>query len=242
GASIYFASDIRQLLPLLPNRHLNEKTMSAFLAQGLLNHTPETFFSGITQCPPRTNCTICMGSGRIVEQAYWDFPPAAKEQRDEKEIVERFREIFLDSVRIRLRSDVNIGVLLSGGLDSSAITVAANQAVGGGLHTYSITSNDPRFSEIRFIDSVRRECGIANCRIDFSVRDVLQEALRVINHHGEPFGSLSVVASFKSFETIKQQTDTRILLSGQGGDEVLLGYSKFFFFYLRSLIDNRSYV
>lgn len=242
GGSIYFASDIRQLLPLLPNRYLNEKVMSAFLHQGLLNHTTETFFSGITQCPPRTNCTICMRSGRIIEQTYWDFPAAAPEQRDEREISQRFRELFLDSVRIRLRSDVNVGVLLSGGLDSSAITVAANQAVSGSVQTYSIVSEDKRFSEIGFIDALCKECGIANRKIDFSVGDVLHEALRVIEHHGEPFASLSVVAIFKSFETIKQQTDTRVLLSGQGGDEVLMGYSKFFFFHLRNLIRNGSYV
>lgn len=240
--SIYFASDIRQLLPLLPNRHLNEEMMSAFLGQGLLNHTTETFFSGIIQCPPRTNCTICMRSGRIVEQAYWDFPPPAQEQKDEKVISERFRELFLDSVRIRLRSDVSIGVLLSGGLDSSAITVAANQIGGGGVHTYSIVSDEEKFSETNFIDVLCKEYSIANFKIGFSVGDALQELLRVIDHHGEPFGGLSVVASFKILETIKQETDTRVLLSGQGGDEVLLGYSKFFFFYLSNLIRNRSYV
>ena len=242
GGTIYFASDVRQLLPLLPKRRLDEEVMSVFLGQGLLNHTTATFFSGITQCRPRTNCTICMRTGRVAEHTYWDFPAALPEQTGQQEINQRFRELFLDSVRIRLRSDVSVGVLLSGGLDSSAIAVATNQAVGGSLQTYSIVSNDPRFSEIKFIDALCKECNIANCKIDFSMGDVLETTLRVIDHLGEPFASLSVVANFKTFEKIKQQTDVRVLLSGQGGDEVLLGYLKFFFFHVRSLIRQGRYV
>jgi asparagine synthase (glutamine-hydrolysing) len=241
GGSIYFASDVRQLLPLLSGRRFDEEVMSAFLHQGLINHTTATFFSGITQCPPRTNFSICMRTGRIVEQTYWSFPSSALEPTGEKEISQRFRELFLDSVRIRLRSDVGVGVLLSGGLDSSAIAVACDE-VGGRLHTYSIVSDDQRFSETKFIDAMSKECGIANCKIGFSVRDVLQTTLRVIDHMGEPFGSLSVVANFKVFERIKQQTEVRVLLSGQGGDEVLLGYAKFFFFHLRNLFRHGRYV
>jgi asparagine synthase (glutamine-hydrolysing) len=72
--------------------------------------------------------------------------------------------------------------------------------------------------------------------------DVLQTTLRVVDYLGEPFASLNVVASFKACESIKQQTDVRVLLSGQGGDEVLFGYSKFFFFNVWRLIRNGRYL
>jgi asparagine synthase (glutamine-hydrolysing) len=235
---IYFASEIKQLLPLLPVRHLNEQVMSAFLAQGLLDHSLETFYEGIVKLAPRTTMSISVDTGDINESTYWSFP--VENNNDPQDSAEQFRTLFLDSIRLRLRSDVKVGVLLSGGLDSSAIAVGSRSLGGEQIETYSIVSADGLYDEHDFIDAVINT-GLKNQKIVFSHTDVMESLDRVLEHSDEPVGGFSVVAQFKLFEAIKRQAEATVLLSGQGGDEVLLGYLKFFFFHLRSLYQQRKY-
>jgi asparagine synthase (glutamine-hydrolysing) len=235
---LLFASEIKQLLPLLLRKQLNTEVMTDFLAQGLLDHRPETFFEGIRRAPARTNVIVCMNTGKIVERPYWKFDPELIEVG--ADAVERFRDLFFDSVRIRLRSDVRVGVLLSGGVDSSAITVACDQVSAGQVETYSIIADDKKYDEESFIDAITAT-GIKNRKITFRADDFgsLEE---VLYHSDEPFGGLSVVAQYKLLGAVKQAGAATVLLSGQGGDEVLLGYLKFFFFQLRNLAKKRQYL
>ena len=236
---IYFASEIKQLLPLLPERRLNVETMSVFLAQGLLDHSRETFFDGIVRAPSSTNTIISLDTGDVRESAYWGFR-SISDIRSSQQAAEQFRELFFDSIKLRLRSDVKVGVLLSGGLDSSAIAVGCRQINGDQVETYSIVSEDGISDEHRFIDLLA-ETGLKNNKIVFRCADVIQDIDRVLEHSDEPVGGFSVMAQFKLFSAIKQHTDVTVLLSGQGGDEVLLGYLKFFFFHLKSMYRQHKY-
>jgi asparagine synthase (glutamine-hydrolysing) len=236
--TIFFSSEIKQLLPLLPHKRLNLSVMVDFLQQGLLDHSPETFFEGITRVAPKTNVIICLRTGRISEQKYWDFAQPRTHFNGAPE--EAFRSLFLDSVKIRLRSDVPVGVLLSGGLDSSAIAVAAGLVSDTPVETYSAVSCDEKYSEQKFIDILAAR-GLKNQRIVLRSSDVKQDLQRALYHSDEPFGGVSVLAQYKLLEMIRQSTSTTVLLSGQGGDEVLLGYLKFFFFYVRRLFDQHQY-
>jgi asparagine synthase (glutamine-hydrolysing) len=236
---IYFASEIKQLLPMLPVRRMNEDIMSAFLTQGLLDHSLETFYQGIVKLAPRTNMSISLDTGDVDERTYWSFPPLGNINHPQ-DSAEQFRALFLDSIRLRLRSDVKVGVLLSGGLDSSAIAVGSRALSGDQVETYSIVSSDGICDEHKFIDAVANS-GLKNQKIVFRCADVMESLDRVLEHSDEPVGGFSVVAQFKLFEAIKRQADATVLLSGQGGDEVLLGYLKFFFFHLRALYRQRRY-
>ena len=240
GGCTYFASEIKQLLPLLPTRRLNEGVMLEFLSQGLLDHTASTFFEGITKVPPRTSITISLEDGSWKENTYWKYSQVP-ERSSPREAVQRFRELFLDSIRLRLRSDVKVGVLLSGGLDSSAIAVGSQLLSSDAIDTYSIVSSDGLSDEHEFIDALS-STGIRNHKIVFESQDVTESLGHVLEHSDEPVGGLSVVAQFKLFEAIRRQADATVLLSGQGGDEVLLGYLKFFFFYLRVLYQQGRYL
>jgi len=238
-AGFYFASEIKQLLPLLPSRRLNVETMSAFLVQGLLDHSRETFYEGITNATPGATISISMDTGEVKETAYWAFQHT-NGLTSARQAAEQFRELFIDSINLRLRSDVKVGVLLSGGLDSSAIAVACRTICGDRVETYSIVSEDGLCDEHRFIDLLA-ETGMRNRKIVFGCTDVLQNLDEVLDHSDEPVAGLSVVAQFRLFAAIKRDTDVTVLLSGQGGDEVLLGYLKFFFFHLKSLYHQRRY-
>lgn len=235
----YFSSEIKQLLPLLPSRRLNMQVMSAFLCQGLLDHSSETFFDGIVKVPPRTNLVMSLGSGSTRESTYWNLKRIPG--LDGKELAaELFRDLFLDSINLRLRSDVKVGVLLSGGLDSSSIAAGCRSIVGDRVDTYSVVSEDGCYDEREFIHALART-GVRNHKITFGKVDALRDLDTVLYHSDEPVGGFSVVAQFKLFGAIKRETDVTVLLSGQGGDEVLLGYLKFFFFYLKSLYRDHRY-
>ena len=239
GGCFYFASEIKQLLPLLAERAVNPKVMSAYLWQGLLDHSAGTFFEGIERIAPRTNFVISLESGSTSEEVYWNYGWEENVPADETR--EKFRELFLDSVRIRLRSDVKLGVLLSGGLDSSTIAVASGKLLEQPLESFSVVSENAEYSEERFIDILCRASGIANRKLVFRQPDVLADLENTLDHSDEPFGGLSVIAQYKMFEMIKRETDLTVLLSGQGGDEVLLGYKKFLFFYAKSLASRGKY-
>ncbi len=238
---LYFGSEIKQLLPLLPARELNNSVMTAYLAQGLLDHGVETFFRGITRVPPGTNVIVSLDSGTVEERKYWFFESPGATSASPKELVEEFRSLFFDSVRIRLRSDVKVGVLLSGGLDSSAVTTAVKLTGGEQLQTYSIVSEHEGHDERRFID-LMSEAGVPNHKVTFRVGDVLDCLERVLYYSDEPFAGFSVIAQYQLFAAIKNNSDVTVLLSGQGGDETLLGYLKFFFFHIRLLLKAEKYL
>lgn len=241
NGDLYFASEIKQLLPLLPARELNTTTMTAYLAQGLLDHGVDTFFRGITRVPAGSNLIISLDSGAIEEKKYWCFQSPGATSASTKDLVEEFRSLFFDSVRIRLRSDVKVGVLLSGGLDSSAVTTAVRQVGGEQLQTYSIVSGHEGYDERRFID-VMCAAGVSNRKVAFRVDDVLDCLEQVLYYSDEPFVGFSVIAQYQLFAAIKSDSDVTVLLSGQGGDETLLGYLKFFFFHLQLLLKAGKYL
>jgi len=241
NGELYFGSEIKQLLPLLPALELNAGAMTAYLAQGLLDHDVETFFCGITRVQPGTNVIISLDSDTIEEKKYWRFESTGPTSASSKDLVEEFRALFFDSVRIRLRSDVKVGVLLSGGLDSSAVTTAVRQVCGEQLQTYSIVSEHEAYDERHFIE-IMCEAGVPNRKVTFRVGDVLDCLERVLYYSDEPVAEFSVIAQYQLFAAIKNDSDVTVLLSGQGGDETLLGYLKFFFFHVQLLLKAGKYL
>jgi asparagine synthase (glutamine-hydrolysing) len=231
---LFFASEIKQLLPLLSKKEPNLGILSNFIAQGLLDHSLETFFCEITKVPAKMNLVVHLNDGRVEQKAYWEYRerecPSLAQAREE------FRELLIDSTRIRLRSDVKVGLLLSGGLDSSALAVAARLSGAADLETYSVVTDDERFSEEPYIDSVNQSLGLRSIKFRFQLPHLDETLSQVLHHSDEPFGGLSVIAQYGMFRTIRTLSDATVLLSGQGGDEVLLGYLKFFFFHLRDLL------
>ncbi len=234
---IYFSSEIKQLLPMLHKKEVNKNTMYKFLQQGLLDYNEETFFEGILKVKPKTNLIIKMDKKTIENIKYWEYKI---EEMNEESALEKFREIFFDSVRIRLRSDVKVGALLSGGLDSSSIVVATD-LFQKGIETFSVVAKDKRYSEEKFIDILVERKQIKNHKLYFEPEMVLKNIYKVVYHQDEPFGGLSVVAQYSILKEIKEISDVIVILSGQGGDEILMGYLKYFFFNIKELIKQKKF-
>jgi asparagine synthase (glutamine-hydrolysing) len=237
GSKMYFASEIKQLLPILPSKQPNLSVMNAFLDQMLLDHTEETFFDGVRRLPANTNLIVDLNSQHTSRSSYWSWPEASVSS---KNAAEDLRELLLDSVRIRLRSDVKVGVLLSGGLDSSSIAALAHK-LGCDLETYSVISDDD-CSEEKYVDAMVTAFHFRNRKVKIEQPHLMSLLKRVLHHNDEPVTGFSVLAQFQMLEVIAKQTESTVLLSGQGADEILLGYLKFFFFYLRDLTSRGEYV
>lgn len=230
----YFASEIKQLIPLLKTKDINEGALYAYLKQSLVDYNNETFLKKIFKIKPKTNFVIDLNTGKTEEKKYWDYD--FHEVNNEKEAIENFRELFFDSVKIRLRSDVKIGSLLSGGLDSSAITMVANEITKGNFESFSVVSNEKKYSEEFFIDALIKEKQLTNKKLFFDTDMILDNLDKVVYHQDEPFLSFSVVAQQLIFQKIKNETDIMVVLSGQGGDEAMMGYSKYYYFNLINLL------
>jgi len=182
-------------------------------------------------------------SGKIEKNKYWNFKPNENFEISvsEKDAIEQFRELFWDSIKLRLRSDVPVGILLSGGLDSSSISTLVKTHFIKNVMTFSIVSKPKTFSEDKYIDILKESLNLYNIKVELSYEKIKQFIEKTLFYMDEPFGSLSVVAQHILFHYIKNKTNIKVLLSGQGGDEILGGYLKYFFFFLKEEAKKKKY-
>ncbi|MBU2060953.1 MAG: asparagine synthase C-terminal domain-containing protein, partial [Bacteroidetes bacterium] len=172
-------------------------------------------------------------------EKYWDYsaPDYAKTFIGRQQ---QFKDLLIDSLRLRQRSDVPLGAMLSGGLDSSAIVTLIQEHINKDIQSFSVVSNEKNYSEESFVDILINEKGINNKKLRFNSELALENIHTVLNHQDEPFASMSVVAQYLLFKKIKNETNIKVLFSGQGADEVLMGYKKFYFMHLQELLRKRK--
>ena len=246
NGDFFFASEIKALaaLPDIGKKPCDEK-LNEYLIGGTLDTDEKTMFEGILQLRPATNMLI-NGTEDPVFEKYWSLKvsPAISftdsKYGDEKAAAE-FLDLLRDSVRLRLRSDVPVGTCLSGGLDSSTITVLINDiirsenvsSVGERQNTFSACYSDPRFDESTFMDCVIDASGVSAHKTYPKPEEILSDIERLIYVQDEPFNSLS---TYSQYRVMKLAGDhVKVILDGQGADEQLAGYLGYQAAYIKSL-------
>ena len=240
GRRLAFASEPRALLrdPSFRAR-ANHAAIRDFLAQGHTDHLEETFFAGVRHLPPGHSLTFDAGGLHL--HRYWTLEP-----RDPPtDPIETFRELFLDSIRLRLRSDVPLGTALSGGLDSSAVAVAIDhllrteaenaRPVGERQRTFTAYFEDAGFDERPFARAVVEQILAEPRWVSFDEQTLLEILPDVVAAQGEPFGSTSIVAQWFVMRSAAA-AGLKVMLDGQGGDEVLAGYPTTYGYHLADLV------
>jgi asparagine synthase (glutamine-hydrolysing) len=222
-----FASEIPPLLELPGvSRRANPQRVYHYLRFGRTDHGDETMFAAIRQVPPGHYLELPLDEpGRIATRRYWSLEPKALEGLSLDQAAERVRELFLDNVRLHLRSDVPVGAAFSGGVDSSA-NVAAMRYLSGRdleLHTFSYVADDPAVSEERWMRLVARETGVIPHTVRASPQELVNDLDRLIEIQAEPFGGTSVYAQFRVFG-LAREAGIKVMLDGQGADELFAGY------------------
>ena len=239
GKRFCFASEIKALLELDGFEiEPNEQIIADYLFSGLLDHTHETFFKNIYQLRPGEY--LLFENDRLSIRSYWDIEAKEIHFSKNSDYAQKFYELFEDSIRLRLRTDVPIGSCLSGGLDSSSIVCLANRLmfdgqnidpklVGERQKTFSSCFEDPAYDERKYIEFVIRRTGAEKNYVFPNPEDLFADLTRLIWHQDEPFGSTSIYAQWKVMELAKER-GVIVLLDGQGGDELLAGYPPSFYF------------
>lgn len=238
GRRFCFASEIKALLHMDHSSvEPNEQIIADYLFSGLIDHTRETFLKNIFQLQPGEY--LLLEDKKLTIRSYWDIEAKEVRYAREGDYAERFHELLQDSIRLRLRSDVPIGSCLSGGLDSSSIVCMANKLmfdgqsidlslVGERQKTFSSCFENPAYDEQKFIELVIRQTGAEKNYVFPNPEELFTDLTKLIWHQDEPFGSTSIYAQWKVMEHANEK-GVKVLLDGQGGDELLAGYPPSFY-------------
>jgi asparagine synthase (glutamine-hydrolysing) len=234
-----FGSEIRQPLSMLPSVRANRKILIESLLTSIEGHTRETFFEGVRSFPQSHFGVYDLQSHQLEIERYYELAIDSDLQRlSLRDAVDEFGRLFEDSVRIRLRSDVLVGTCLSGGLDSSATSAVGSRLYHQAAHETFIgvhaRSMDPERDESRFAGIAAESSGIELHTVRPDTNDFLDNIDELIDTQEEPFGSPSMFMGWHVFQRAKS-LGCKVMLNGQGGDEVLLGYERYFAAFLRSV-------
>ena len=225
---IAFASEIKALLTLPGiQRNANPQRVYDYLRFGLTDHGQETLFAGIHQLPAAHYLHLRGRADEIPEAVrYWRLAPQRREITFEAAAAE-LRSRFLDSVRLHLRSDVPVGAALSGGIDSSSIVMAMRHLEPSlELHAFSYVADDPGLTEERWVDLVGSASGAQVHKLRTYPEELVDDLDALIRAQDEPFGSTSIYAQYRVFQ-LAHQAGIKVMLDGQGADELLGGYRPF---------------
>jgi asparagine synthase (glutamine-hydrolysing) len=231
---VALASEIKQFSALPGwSARLNGQRAYEFLNWGLLDHTEETLFAGVRQLRGGEfiHCTLEeLRDTAPIRRWYRLVPRESHGTLDEA--AREFHELFADAVKIRLRADVPVGSCLSGGLDSSSIVCVANlflRAANAEAHqkTFSAGARVKRFDEREYIDAVVAQTEVEGHYTYPELAELFGTLDAITWHQDEPFGSTSIYAQWRVFE-LAGKARVKVLLDGQGADELLAGYHGFF--------------
>ena len=239
GSTFIFASEIKAILEALPqNPGPDTETIYQYVVDGSLCHNENTFFKNISRLLPGYNLTLKQNGG-INLNKYWSYNPD-NSSSDNADNEDKFFELLKDSVRLRLRSDVQNGLTLSGGIDSSAIAALCDELDENGIHTYSAVFPGYKYDESEYIETVVKEYNLKSNYIYPKPTDFIESLKKMIWHMDYP--SLSRPA-FSYFEIMKEiaKSDSKVILEGQGADEQLAGYiHKYFYLFIIDTVKDRN--
>ena len=233
-----FASEIKALRASGYQRgEINWRTASRFLLEGRLDSQIETFYEGIEQIPPGSGFELAL-DGTWHQWFFWSLDGLSPSVSGDP--AEIFAELFEDSVRIRMRSDVPVGVCLSGGLDSTAIICAAARQRGeaGSSRSESLQAfcyMAKEFDESKYIADTLAQTHAQLRQLGTSPTELWSDLRRMLWFQDEPVHTMTAVVGYQLMH-LAASHGIRVVLNGQGADETIGGYSSYFQDYWVSLL------
>jgi asparagine synthase (glutamine-hydrolysing) len=230
GDTFLFASEIKALFAYGVERKINFKNLQHYLNSGENELCEETFFTDITKI--RQGHYLILKEGKISLHKYYSLSIETKiEFATDNEYAEHFKHLLQLSIKRRLRSDVAVGTSLSGGIDSSAIVCNINTILGKNKNqkTFSARFDEPRIDEGKWIDLVVKKTLTDHYEVLLHHDDIIEVIDKVFFHHEYPIGSTSICAQYHVMK-LARENGVKVLLDGQGADEIQAGYSSYFYY------------
>ena len=228
--NLIFGSEIKFVSSFMDKLYANEEMVYDYLRFNYIDHTNQTLFKDIFQLEP--NSYMVFSNKGIEISNYWEL-------KEEKSISKESVEKKLNSaISLRMRSDVEVGSLLSGGIDSSTILGIINQKKYiNRFQTFSAVFKEEKFSEKQYIEKFKTENIELKKHFIYPKAEELVDIIdELIYTQEEPFRSLAVFSQYEIYRYIKNSTSTTVLLNGQGADEIFTGYTEYYYVYLLELL------
>ena len=235
NGTFLFGSEIKALLAYPGvDAEFNPGVLPEYLAFGYVAGA-ETFFSGIHKLPAAHTLELS-ANGALAIRRYWDLSVADdSEPRERSYYVRRYRELLEDAVSSHLMSDVPLGVFLSGGLDSSAVAALAAKSRRDPIQTFSVGYAEQAYSELPYARIVADHIGSQHHEVQVTRQQFFDSLPRVIWHEDEPVCWPSSVALYHLAKLAREQVT--VVLTGEGSDETLAGYTRYAWTVWNSRID-----
>ncbi len=247
GNNFLFASEMKALwsagIERVPNlqMHFNFITIGY---TGNPSRPEETFYNNIYKLPAASSLCYYLPEKELVTEFYWDIDPEEMNKKiTDEEAAEQFSLLFSQSVSRRLRSDIAAGTSLSGGLDSSSVVAEINKERSGAWSQKAFTAIFPGFekNESPFAKTIAGKYNLEHSTVTISAEDLLKDWDKLCQQQEEPFGSASIYAQYKVYE-LAAASNIKVLLDGQGADELLAGYHKYYKWYWQELFIKRKLI
>jgi len=233
GGRICFASEPKAILAAFPEERLPDRDeIDRFLSGSFPDAGESTFFANVKSLLPAT--TLVVSRDAVHARRYWSFEPGEESPQPDAE--ERFRELLRDAVSVRMRSDVPVGACLSGGLDSSAIAALVEPPEDRPMHCFSLLYDGWRDDESRYSRAAAeaRPGRFVVHWVRPRSTGLVETMRKIVWHHDAPMPIRGRVGQWFVMEEAGRHV--KVVLDGQGGDEVLAGYSRFVLPYLADRI------
>lgn len=221
---LYFGSEIKSLLRGGVSRKIDLESLSRYFTFEYVP-APDSIFAKIKKIPPGHLMTVKDGRGEI--RRYWDvhYADGAPLRRSEASWAEEIAARLKESVRMRLLSDVPLGVFLSGGIDSSAVTALMSETAGGRIKTFSIGFKEKTFDELDYARIVADKFGTEHTEFVVDSRQTAGLVPKLMEYLDEPLADASVIPTYVISKLARQHVT--VALAGDGGDELFGGYDTY---------------
>lgn len=219
----YFGSEIKAILATRQTTQPNDAIIYDYLSYGYYHHTNQTFFKDIMQIP--AGHTLVLKNGNIRIESFWSPVEKSINAGNTQNTIEEFANLFKNAVKIQLRSDVPVGMQLSGGLDSSLVVSMANQITGGqrNFRLFSFVYGQHKDVEKPYMEALARKIGWGLEFFEILPLDMKNYMESMVKSQDEPFPGLPTLGLHILAE-FSRKNKIPVILGGQGGDEIGAGY------------------
>jgi asparagine synthase (glutamine-hydrolysing) len=222
---LYFASEVKGLKamandsPKINNNHLVRNLVNGYKS---LYKTDETFFIDVKELSPGT-CLKIDSRGANVTYNYWKPKLVENNQLSYLDAVDMTREVLINSMKLRMRSDVPIAFCMSGGVDSNSLISIASKILECNVHGFTIVNTDARYEEQSLVDQSVKELGINHTSVHLNKQNFLKNLRILIDHHDAPIYTISYYLHWQLMQAIAEK-GYKVTISGTAADELFTGY------------------